>query len=355
MSKKSVKQASSGGGTALRRYAAVGALVLALVLLGGAGVLLTGQGAATPVAPTKTPTKAAVAPTATRAGTPVPTVPPGARIEHVKGDANAKVTVIEYSDFQCPYCGLFAVQTFPQVDEKYIKTGKVKWIFRPVALSYHLQAPKATESAECAGDQGKYWEMHDMLFARQSQWSEKGGAVELFKGYAKSLSLNEATFAACLDGSKYASIAALNMADARKVGVSGTPTYFVNGTMVGSCPPVRGVRQDPRAGAGQVSKAAPGHRAAGLRRPRRLDLLDCPQVAADAAGPELRVRRLRFREREPVLDALRRAGRALGRRHLRGDPRTCPASCTMLRTGSPGGWPWPFSRSRPGALPSRPI
>jgi len=230
--KKVVKPASASGGSSLRRYAAIGALVVALVLVGAAVVMVMNPGAVTAPTPTNTPTKAAVAPTATRAGTPLPTVQSGPRVDHVKGPATAKVTVTEYSDFQCPFCGMFAVQSFPQVEEKYIKTGKIRWVFRPVALSYHLQAPKATESAECAGEQGKYWEMHDLLFARQSQWSEKGGAVELFKGYAKALALNEAAFAACLDSGKYGGIAAANMTDARAAGVSSTPTYFVNGTAI---------------------------------------------------------------------------------------------------------------------------
>ena len=237
MTKKAVKSASAGGATSLRRYAGLGALAVALIGLGAALVFLANQGAATPPPPTMTPTRVGASATATKPAQALPSVQPGPRVEHIKGNANAKVTVIEYSDFQCPFCGMFAIQTFPQVDDKYIKTGKIRWIFRPIALSYHLQAQKATEAAECAGDQGKYWEMHDLLFARQSQWSEKGGAVELFKGYAKSLSLDEASFATCLDGSKYVAIPAANSAEAKKVGVAGTPTYFVNDTKIGTALP----------------------------------------------------------------------------------------------------------------------
>lgn len=218
---------------------AVGVLVVALVALGGAAAIVANQGNPAPVAPTVVPTKQSpsgtsgvATPTATKPAPPVPTVPPGVHVEHIKGSATAKVTIVEYSDFQCPYCALYAVQTFPQIDAKYVKTGQVKYVFRPLALSGHRQAQKAAEAAECAMDQGKYWEMHDMLFARQQQWAEKGGAVEIFKGYAKSLGLDESAFATCLDGSKYAAVMPENYAEAQRAGISGTPTFFVNGRML---------------------------------------------------------------------------------------------------------------------------
>lgn len=217
-------------------YVALAVLVLALVTLGGAGAVV-GVIANRPTA-TSTPT-AVKPPTAAAVNTPVPVARCAAapRVEHVRGNAGAKVTIIEYSDFQCPFCGQYAVQTFPQIDEKYIKTGLVKYVFRPLVLPNHLQAQKAMEAAESAGAQGKYWEMHDLLFGRQSQWSDKGGAVEIFKGYAKSLGLDETAFAQALDCGRYAGIANENAADAQKAGISGTPTFFVNGRMLGGAYP----------------------------------------------------------------------------------------------------------------------
>ncbi len=220
-------------GSVAGKYLALGALVLVLVVIGGAGAIVANQGAvpSTPT-PLKLPTVTASSPVAV-----VPRCTPVARVEHVKGNANAKVTIVEYSDFQCPYCAQYSVQTYPQIDEKYIKTGLVKYIFRPLVLPNHLQAQKAMEAAESAGAQGKFWEMHDLLFARQSQWAEKGGAVEIFKGYAKSLGLDEAAFASALDCGRYSAIGNENGADAQKAGVTGTPTFFVNGRILGGAYP----------------------------------------------------------------------------------------------------------------------
>ena len=236
MGKRSGGKATSPApraGAAYGRYIALGVLVLVLVGIGGAGAIIANQGA---IASTPTAVKP---PTAAVPSTPVvvPRCTAAPRVEHVKGNANAKVTIVEYSDFQCPYCAQYSVQTFPQIEEKYIKTGLVKYVFRPLVLPNHLQAQKAMEAAESAGAQGKFWEMHDLLFGRQSQWAEKGAAVEIFKGYAKSLGLDETAFALALDCGRYAAIGSENSADAQKAGVTGTPTFFVNGRILGGAYP----------------------------------------------------------------------------------------------------------------------
>lgn len=100
------------------------------------------------------------------AGTP-PTVDDDA----VKGDANAPVTIIEFTDYQCPFCSRHFEQTFGQIESEYIDTGKVKYVVRDFPLGFHPNAQKAAEAAECAGDQGRYWEMHDQLFSNQGEWS----------------------------------------------------------------------------------------------------------------------------------------------------------------------------------------
>ena len=158
---------------------------------------------------------------------------PGAKVDvsadddAVKGDANAPVTIIEFSDFECPFCARWYSQTLSQIEEKYIKTGKVKLVFRDFPLSFHANAQKASEAAECAKDQGKFWEMHDKLF-------ESGvvGGVPTFKGYAKGLGLDSAKFDACLDSGEKASEVQKDMADGSAAGVSGTPGFFINGVKV---------------------------------------------------------------------------------------------------------------------------
>ena len=150
----------------------------------------------------------------------------------VKGDADAPVTIIEWSDYECPFCGRFYTETFGQIEEQYIKTGKVKLVFRDFPLSFHQQAQKAAEAAECAGEQGKYYEMHNLLFEQGVQ-----GGVPGFKGYARQLSLDQAKFDSCLDTGKMAQEVQKDMADGGRAGIQGTPGFLVNGQLISGAQP----------------------------------------------------------------------------------------------------------------------
>lgn len=150
----------------------------------------------------------------------------------VKGDKNAPVTIVEFSDYECPFCEKFYTQTLPQIEENYIKTGKVKLIYRDYPLGFHAQAQKAAEAAECAEEQGKYYEMHNLLF-------EKGvaGGVGSFKEYAKEIKLDAAKFNECLDFGKMSSEVQKDAADGSKYGVQGTPAFFINGKLLSGAQP----------------------------------------------------------------------------------------------------------------------
>jgi len=148
----------------------------------------------------------------------------------VKGSSNAKVTIVEFSDFQCPFCARFYSQTLKEIDEQYIKTGKVKLVYRDFPLSFHQYAQKAAEAAECANEQGKFWEYHDLLFERQEEWSN--GGIQKFKEYAQELGLDSAKFNDCLDSGKFAQEVQKDSVDGQAYGVSGTPTFFINGIEV---------------------------------------------------------------------------------------------------------------------------
>ena len=150
----------------------------------------------------------------------------------VKGDPKAPVTIIEWSDYECPFCGRFYTETFGQIDEQYIKKGKVKLVYRDFPLSFHQQAQKAAEAAECAGEQGKYYEMHNLLFEQGVQ-----GGVPGFKGFARQLGLNQAEFDSCLDSGKMASEIQKDMADGGRVGIQGTPGFIVNGQLISGAQP----------------------------------------------------------------------------------------------------------------------
>ncbi len=144
-----------------------------------------------------------------------------------KGDENAPVTIIEFSDFECPFCGSFYENALPQIEEKYIKTGKVKFVYRDFPLGFHPDAQKAAEASECARDQEKFWEMHDTIFENQ----EAIGVSDL-KGYAVGLGMNSGAFDTCLDSGKYTSEVQKDLSDGSKAGVDGTPAFFINGRRV---------------------------------------------------------------------------------------------------------------------------
>ena len=145
-----------------------------------------------------------------------------AATEPFKGNNSAKVAVIEFSDYQCPFCSRYSKDTLPQLATEYIDTGKVKYVFRDLPLSFHKQAFKAAEAAHCAGAEGKFWEMHDTLFQNQSAL-----APEQLTAHAKTLGLNETTFQQCLDSGRFAADVNKDIADAGSVGITGTPAFLV--------------------------------------------------------------------------------------------------------------------------------
>ena len=140
-----------------------------------------------------------------------------------KGQPDAKLTLIEFSDYQCPFCVRHFRDTLPQLEREYIATGKVKYVFRNFPIeSIHPLAFKAHEAANCAGEQGKYWEMHDRLFANQNAL----GLKEL-PNHAKALVLEMTKFQQCLDSGKHAAKIRKDLADGQKAGVQGTPSFFL--------------------------------------------------------------------------------------------------------------------------------
>ncbi|HLD15978.1 MAG TPA: DsbA family protein [Candidatus Nanoarchaeia archaeon] len=157
--------------------------------------------------------------------------------EPALGDKNAPVTIVEFIDYQCPFCGRAFQQTYPIIKKDYIDTGKVYYVIRDYPLPFHTEADEASASANCANQQGKYWEMHDMLFSNQAQWSGSQNVLTIFNGYAKTLGLNENTFASCTTDKSVLDEISQDTADGSKYGVSGTPTFFINGkALVGAQP-----------------------------------------------------------------------------------------------------------------------
>lgn len=152
----------------------------------------------------------------------------------VKGDRNAEITIVEFTDYECPFCARHFTQTGPTIDQ-YINDGTVKLITKDYPLPFHQQAQKAAEAAHCARDQGgdeAYFAMHDLLFS-----SGVAGGIAAFEEYAQQMSLNVAEFSACLESDQFADEVQADLTYGSTIGVQGTPAFFINGRMIsGACP-----------------------------------------------------------------------------------------------------------------------
>jgi protein-disulfide isomerase len=139
------------------------------------------------------------------------------------GRASAPITIVEFSDFQCPYCGQFFRETLPLLVAKYVKTGRVRFVYRDFPLSsLHPGAAKAAEAARCAGDQQRYWEYHDALFRNQAALEETALVQR-----ALTLKLDTAAFNRCLNSGRYSNAIRQSLAEGERFGVDGTPLFFI--------------------------------------------------------------------------------------------------------------------------------
>jgi len=147
------------------------------------------------------------------------------------GPTDAPVTIIEFSDYQCPFCKRFWDETFPQMKQAY--QGLVRFVYRDFPLAaIHPYAQKAAEASECADDQGRFWDYHALLWANQQDLD-----VAALKAYAAQLGLDTASFDDCLDSGKNAQEVEKDYSDGVSYGVAGTPTFFINGQrQVGGIP-----------------------------------------------------------------------------------------------------------------------
>jgi protein-disulfide isomerase len=184
-----------------------------------------------------------VAPTQQQAAAPTP--PPvvknlSAGKLPVMGSKNAKVTLVEFSDFQCPFCKKLYDESEQQIIDKYVKTGKIKFAYRHFPLSsIHPNAEKSAEASECANEQGKFWEFHDLLFQNQDTWAPKAAADATadWNNFAGELGLNTDQFQTCLSTDKYKQRVADDATAGSNIQVDATPTFFVNGVrMLGAVP-----------------------------------------------------------------------------------------------------------------------
>ncbi len=210
----------------------VASIILSITLFFTAGTLAAGidkvasayQGGVPSVpSPSPVPTPTQVAPS--------PTPEPTANLKgleeggHVKGSDSAPVTIVEFSDLECPFCGRWYSDSYKQLKSEYIDTGKVRLVYKHFPLSFHPQAKPAALAVECAAEQNKFWELHDKIFENQTQLSDAS-----LKQWAKDLGMNETQFNSCLDAKKYESKVDQEFSQGSAAGVGGTPSFFIGKT-----------------------------------------------------------------------------------------------------------------------------
>lgn len=157
----------------------------------------------------------------------------------ILGESDAPVTIIEFSDFQCPFCRKFWKDALAQIIKDYVDTGKAKLVFRDYPLSFHPMAIPSAQAAECAKEQGKFWEMHDIMFEEQEKLGT--GTVQYtnddLKNWAGKIGVNTTQFNECFDSEKYKAEIEKDAADGSTAGVTGTPAIFINGRLTAGAQP----------------------------------------------------------------------------------------------------------------------
>lgn len=174
----------------------------------------------------KTPTPA-VEPTAPPAPVMIK-IPQGD--DPMKGNPSAPITIVEFSDFQCPFCARFYQDTLSQLEENYINNGKAKLIYRDLPLeSIHKNAKSAALAAQCANEQDKFWDFHNKLFDGQTEWQNQSAdqIATTFVSYAADLKIDPKKFESCYTSAKYSDGIQKDQAEAARYGATGTPTFFI--------------------------------------------------------------------------------------------------------------------------------
>ena len=161
------------------------------------------------------------------------TAEPGSVIERAlesrtKGDPEARVVVFEIADFQCPFCARFAQTVAPELDERYVATGKIQWVFVNLPLHTHALAWHAAEAALCAGVAGdRFWPMHDHLFANQKAWGALADPGPRFEEYARELGVPLEPYRSCVAYDQVASLILQDVASSVSARIDGTPTFII--------------------------------------------------------------------------------------------------------------------------------
>ena len=212
----------------------IGSLIISFAILFSNGVFQINKGKIQVIVPSSKSTSVSAAALGAASPQPAPSEPP--QIQKITvgdgpilGSKDAKVTLVEFSDYECPFCKRHFDQTWPDLKKNYIDSGKVKLVYRNLPLPFHQNAEKEAEAALCARDQGGddvYFKFHDQVFTRTTS-NGTGFALEKLAPLATELGLNSSQFQQCLDSGKFKDYVAKDLAYANQVGANGTPTFFI--------------------------------------------------------------------------------------------------------------------------------
>lgn len=177
------------------------------------------------------------------------------------GADSAPVEIAEYSDFECPYCASFAILQMPDIRERLIASGRLRWRFMHYPLGGHRNSPTAHLAAACAHEQGRFWPMHDAIYASQDDWVPSRRPERVFRDHAQRIGLDRGRYESCMrERRPWAQIEA-DRVHGDSLGVSGTPTFFLNGRMLATVPAYDGIKALVDSVAAATSQATPAPRA----------------------------------------------------------------------------------------------
>ena len=152
---------------------------------------------------------------------------------YILGSDSAPVEIVEYADYQCPWCAQFALVTFPDVEERLIRTGRLRWRYRDYPLDQiHRHARTSAHAAACADEQGKFWPVHKLIYQGQEDWAN-GNARKVIRGYAEAAQLDMGKYDQCMESARYAGRIEASHSEGNSLGVNGTPMFLIAGRLVG--------------------------------------------------------------------------------------------------------------------------
>jgi len=154
----------------------------------------------------------------------------------VEGSDSARIQIVEFSDFECPFCARFASVQLPDIRSQLLATGKVRWTFMHYPLQGHTKSPIAHLAAACANRQGKFWPMHDMIYQNQSEWVEARNTERALAEYARRIGLDQAQYSQCMDQRAAWGTVLSDKQLGDSLGVNSTPTFYLNGRMMPGVP-----------------------------------------------------------------------------------------------------------------------